>query len=90
MQQDVLVIIGELNDDGGCKIQGQVAEQGLLLFERKLTQCLGCLNHIGSPQQSHSLVPTGSRNRVPKLIGNWRTHRKLDPETNYNQSRGIG
>ena len=66
MQEDVFVIVGKLSDHGSGKIQGQVAEQGLLLFERKVPQCLGRLERIGSLRQSHSHIPMGLRNRIPK------------------------
>jgi hypothetical protein len=71
VQEDVFVIVGKLSDDGSGKTQGQVAEQGLLLFERKVTQCLSRLERSGSLQQSHSLIPMGLRNRVPKPLSNW-------------------
>ena len=36
VQEDVLVIVGKLSHHASGKIQGQVAEQGLLQFERKV------------------------------------------------------
>ena len=78
MQQDVFVIVGKLSDDGGCKIDGQLAEDGLLLFERKIAQCRSRLDRVASLQQSHSLAPVGLRNRVLKPLSNWRIHRNWD------------
>jgi hypothetical protein len=46
-----------VSNDGSGKIQGQVAKQGLLLFERKVTQRFRCMERIGSLQQSRSGIP---------------------------------
>jgi len=46
VHQDVFVIVGKLSNDDGGKVQGQVAEEGLLLFERQAPQCRSRLDRV--------------------------------------------
>jgi hypothetical protein len=64
------MVVGKVNDNDSSKIQGQVAEQGLLLLESKLTQRRSRLHHVGRLQQGHSLIPMDLRNRVSKPLDN--------------------
>lgn len=71
------MVVGKLSDHGCGKIQGQAPEEGLLLFERKVTQSLSRPDWIASLQQSHGLVPAGLQNSIPNPLSNWWTHRNL-------------
>ena len=55
------------------KIQGQVAEQGLLLFERKVTQCLrrlGAHRKSAAEPQRHSNGPAKPRPEASQQLVN--------------------
>jgi len=71
MQQDVLVVIRKLSNQGGGKSQGQTTKPPLLLFERKAAQCLSRLGCVAGLQQSHSLTSIVRRNCAAKPLSDW-------------------